>query len=170
MAKTATLFSRIKSASAFVWGTRTPYIFRKISALSFPKLDTTPSKSRPILMLFLFYHKKIAKKWLPQNRSIFLIPNKLLLVHLLYQVRTYFQNKWCRTRGARGEAKLNRTLGERPATASQSLGRTPKRKMSFPFSKRIGRAQIRKARNIFLFGVAEWSEAVAGLSFVRDFW
>ena len=30
-------------------------------------------------------------------------------------------------------------------------GRTPKRKMSFPFSEKIGRAQIRKARNIFSF-------------------
>src|SRR3989344_1849640 len=27
-------------------------------------------------------------------------------------------------------------------------GRTPKRKMSFPFLEKIGRAQIRKARNI----------------------
>ena len=31
-------------------------------------------------------------------------------------------------------------------------GRTPKRKMSFPFLEKIGRAQIRKARNIFLWG------------------
>ena len=30
-------------------------------------------------------------------------------------------------------------------------GRTSKRKMSFPFSEKIGRAQIRKARNIFSF-------------------
>src|SRR3989344_93833 len=30
-------------------------------------------------------------------------------------------------------------------------GRTPKRKISFPFSEKIGRAQIRKARNIFSF-------------------
>src|SRR3989338_4059013 len=30
-------------------------------------------------------------------------------------------------------------------------GRTPKRKMSFPFLEKIGRAQIRKARNIFSF-------------------
>jgi len=30
-------------------------------------------------------------------------------------------------------------------------GRTPKRKMSFPYSEKIGRAQIRKARNIFSF-------------------
>ena len=30
-------------------------------------------------------------------------------------------------------------------------GRTQKRKMSFPFSEKIGRAQIRKARNIFLW-------------------
>ena len=29
--------------------------------------------------------------------------------------------------------------------------RTPKRKMSFPFLEKIGRAQIRKARNIFSF-------------------
>ena len=36
-------------------------------------------------------------------------------------------------------------------------GRTPKRKMSFPFSEKIGRAQIRNARNIFLFGVRRGS-------------
>ena len=30
-------------------------------------------------------------------------------------------------------------------------GKTPKRKMSFPFSEKIDRAQIRKARNIFSF-------------------
>jgi len=27
-------------------------------------------------------------------------------VSLLYQARTYFQNKWCRTRGARGGSDL----------------------------------------------------------------
>src|SRR3990167_2959206 len=31
-------------------------------------------------------------------------------------------------------------------------GRTPKRKMSFPFLEKIGGAQIRKRRNIFSFG------------------
>jgi len=40
----------------------------------------------------------------------------------------------------------------RPATLPEYLeGRTPKRKKSFPFSEKIGRAQIRKARNIFSF-------------------
>ena len=37
-------------------------------------------------------------------------------------------------------------------TARISLWAEPQRKMSFPFSKKIGRAQIRKARNIFLWG------------------
>jgi len=41
-------------------------------------------------------------------------------------------------------------------------GRTPKRKMSFPFSEKIGRAQIRKARNIFLWCPPRLCEAVAG--------
>jgi len=55
-----------------------------------------------------------------------------------------------RTRGVRGGSELSRTLHERPATASLHSA-TPKRKMSFPFSEKIGRAQIRKARNIFSF-------------------
>ena len=42
-------------------------------------------------------------------------------------------------------------------------GRTPKRKMSFPFSEKIGRAQIRKARNIFVWCLPRLCEAVAGL-------
>ena len=42
-------------------------------------------------------------------------------------------------------------------------GRTPKRKMSFPFSEKIGRAQIQKARNIFLWCPPRLCEAVAGL-------
>src|SRR3989344_6281874 len=37
-------------------------------------------------------------------------------------------------------------------TARISLRAEPQRKMYFPFSKKIGRAQIRKARNIFLWG------------------
>src|SRR3989337_4136866 len=42
-------------------------------------------------------------------------------------------------------------------------GRTPKRKMSFPFSEKIGRAQIRNARNIFSFWCPpRLCEAVAG--------
>jgi len=47
---------------------------------------------------------------------------------------------------------LSRTLHESPATLPEYLdGRTPKRKMSFPFSEKIGRAQIRKVRNFFSF-------------------
>ena len=42
-------------------------------------------------------------------------------------------------------------------------GRTPKRKMSFPFLEKIGRARIRKARNIFLWCPPRLCEAVAGL-------
>ena len=42
-------------------------------------------------------------------------------------------------------------------------GQNPKRKMSFPFSEKIGRAQIRKARNIFLWCPPRLCEAVAGL-------
>jgi len=46
-------------------------------------------------------------------------PTSSVLVSLFYQARTYFQNRWqCATRGARGEAKLNRTLSAPPSASA----------------------------------------------------
>jgi len=46
-------------------------------------------------------------------------PTSSILVSLFYQARTYFQNRWqCATRGARGEAKLNRTLSAPPPASA----------------------------------------------------
>jgi len=45
-----------------------------------------------------------------------------------------------------------RIFAFRPATLPEYLEGRTQRKMSFPFSAKIGRAQIRKARNIFLWG------------------
>jgi len=42
-------------------------------------------------------------------------------------------------------------------------GRTPKEKHPFLFQKKSGARKIKNARSVFSFGVAERSEAVAGL-------
>jgi len=58
----------------------------------------------------------------------------------------------------------------RPATLPEYLeGRTPKEKHPFLFQKKFHPRQIRNARSVFSFGVAEQSEAVAGLSFITNF-
>ena len=59
-------------------------------------------------------------------------------MRLLYQVRTYFQNKWCRTRGARDGSDLNRTLGESPRHRLASLGNPKKKNVSCSFVFRGG--------------------------------
>jgi len=65
-------------------------------------------------------------------------PFSSFVVSLLYQVRTYFQNKWCRALRARGGLNLNRTLrlrGEANGCASSApFGRGSKnQKFSLPF-------------------------------------
>jgi hypothetical protein len=66
------------------------------------------------------------------------------------------------TRGARGEAKLNRTLQFRPATASQSLGGHRKKTLlAFLICARGDSFLKRKGR--FSFGVLPPIEQVAGL-------
>jgi len=47
--------------------------------------------------------------------------------------------------------KLNRTLGERPATASQSLGGHQKEKCPFLFQKESGARKMKRAKSIFLW-------------------
>jgi hypothetical protein len=61
-----------------------------------------------------------------------------MFVSLLYQVRTYFQNKLCRALRARGGSKLNRTLHESPVTASLHSA-TPKRKNAREIKKEVGK-------------------------------
>ena len=48
-------------------------------------------------------------------------------------------------------------------------GRTPKRKMSFPFSEKIGCAQIRKARNIFSFWGCRVKRGGGGAFIIHEF-
>jgi len=69
-----------------------------------------------------------------------------------------------RTRRARGEAKLKRTLHESPATASLHSA-TPKRKMFLAFRICARPIFSEKGKDIFLFGVlpSKYSGSVAGL-------
>jgi hypothetical protein len=68
-----------------------------------------------------------------------------------------------RTRGARGEAKPNRTLQESPATASLHSA-TPKKNVSCNFDFRAG--FFLKKERTFFFGVlpSKYSGSVAGLN------
>ena len=77
---------------------------------------------------------KIVKEYIHAN------PNSKKISRVFWQILS-LKNSFAKTSSA-----------FRPATLPEYLeGRTPKRKMSFPFSEKIGRAQIRKARNIFSF-------------------
>jgi len=56
----------------------------------------------------------------------------------------------------KGVGKLfARESSEGPPTAQKLLGQNPKKKNVLSILEKISRAQIRKARNFFLFGVAE---------------
>jgi hypothetical protein len=65
----------------------------------------------------------------------------------LSQCRT----RGCHTRGARGGSDLNRTLGERPATASLHSA-TPKEKTPLAFLIWGGEISFEKGKGVFLSG------------------
>ena len=87
----------------------------------------------------------IARFWLPQNRSVFLIPTMFRLVVSLYHLLELFLS----------ENELFRHLPE------YLEGRTPKEKHPFLFQKKFHPHQIRNVRSVFLSGLPRLCEAVA---------
>src|SRR3989339_1365104 len=94
---------------------------------------------------------------------------KPLLFHLRHPNSEKNQPKFCeilspKNSFAKTSSALFRHLPE------YLEGRTPKRKMSFPFSEKIGRAQIRKARNIFSFWGCRVKRGGGGAFVKRTIW
>jgi len=91
------------------------------------------------------------------------LQRQFVLVSLLYQIRTYFQNRWC-------ALKLNRTLDENP-THWRVRQQPRKKKHSLHFCFGGGGFFLKKGKGVFLSGFCPPSiRAGGGASMRTKFW